>query len=327
MHRLRSRGYVTMRLVDLKPAQRPAVHRLLLVGVVALALSFTLTGCGADPAAIARDQLGPSTTTTASHNDDSGSGAEPDGSPEHGTPVGASRAKRALVRAATNATASQREFHSRVSARIDRHGGGAGVSESGITTVSFRVEGVTSTNGESSMQARAGVGPIGASLDARIVADRLYLRRSRQWYDMGSAGGITLDVGRELFAHPQLYRVSGAERLHDGTLLVQGVVPGPRLAEHARNERSGPISDALQHTTRVSFTARVRGGQLVADTVNGRLGFPGAAHTPAGIDGVSLEFEERYERLPRAVEVKAPAGAVRASSLAQVLLGRSQPPP
>jgi len=114
-------------------------------------------------------------------------------------------------------------------------------------------------------EARVTVGA-GRALLLRIVDDTIYVRAGTRWTNRGSASGIALDVGRELFDHPFLLEPTAAMR--DGTdHLVELAAPPAPLRDYATNERHGPVTELLADATALTITGRVaRTGTLVGDS-------------------------------------------------------------
>lgn len=167
------------------------------------------------------------------------------------------RARLALARATTAAGARGHRFVT--AARI--------TSARGVA-ITARIEGRRTPDGRSEA-VLAWDGPVGLALPAgtgRIVDDQLYARRAhhQEWLELGSASGISLDVGRELLAHPFLLEVVGAAWRGD-ELHVAAVAPAARLRHYAGTERRGPPSELLRSASSLRITASVRSGRLVGD--------------------------------------------------------------
>lgn len=285
---------------------------------------WALAGCGGgDPARLAREHLGPELERTATTGDAAavaGSGvAEP---AEQGVPVDAATARAALLAAARGDTAVARQFRLDVSSLIERAPGSTSpigaVAE--VTRVAVTLEGERAVSGAANATGMLRAGPLQARIVARLVADRLYLRRAGRWYDLGAAGGITLDVGRELLVHPHLVRVRGGERFRNGRLVVRGTVRAGDLTRQARTEPTGLVAAFLSYTHGIRFVAVVRDSQLVADRLTATVRLPQRLARVTGMASVGLEFRETYEPLAIEPTVTAPAHPQRARSLAELLL-------
>jgi hypothetical protein len=296
--------------MGLSATRARAVLPVLLVGACLTALA----GCGTDPATVVRHRLGPATDTTAqrdAHGRDN----------DTGTRLRPWRSRRSLLRAATIDTAGPRRFEMRVDATFDAGAARAASAPqlAGVTSLHIAMRGFRTADGSTAVRGTAGAGPLHQALRARIVDDRLYVLRGGRWFDMGMAGGITLDVGRELFVHPQLVRVTGGRRFSDGHVEVSGTVGRRALAAHAATEPTGLVSTALQHTTGLRFIATVEDGHLTADRFDVGVDIP-VVGTGVDLGSFTLRFTEHYSKLEDTRPVAAPANARRARSLAELLL-------
>jgi hypothetical protein len=100
----------------------------------------------------------------------------------------------------------------------------------------------------------------------RIVDDQLALRTERDtaFRQLGSASGVSLDVGRELLAHPFLLEPRAARGTLDDLALTLDA-PRDELRSYAVTERRGPITELLRDVEHLQITPRVIDGTLVAD--------------------------------------------------------------
>lgn len=101
---------------------------------------------------------------------------------------------------------------------------------------------------------------------------------------LGSASGVSLDVGRELLAHPFLVdtrTASGTKR----SFTITMVAPQARLRSYATHERSGPVSTLLEQAQSLHITAHVRDGNLVADHFTLKL--TGSLSAVTQVDGTT----------------------------------------
>lgn len=307
-----------------------------------LVAALVAAGCGADPARVARDNFSPeraASASTSSRSDDGAgrAGGDIDTLWSRGTPIAATAARSVLLAATRRSTAGERRFDVRVRATIRRadpgvvSGGVDATNVGGIGTatgpwgvlagrdaVSVGIAGYRTADGASAATVDGRLGLLAGSTSLRIVGDRLYVRRSGTWFDLGPAAGITLDVGRELFAHSPLVRVTAGRRLGDGRVLVRGTVSSRGIAAQARSEPTGLVARALALSTGVRFTALVDDGDLVADEIHTGVRMPDTASRVSGITDVRIELVERYERARDLPPVVAPSGSRRPSSLAEV---------
>lgn len=103
-------------------------------------------------------------------------------------------------------------------------------------------------------------------LDLRIVHDRLALRERPRgaWRELGSASGVSLDVGRELLDHPFLLTYARARgRSREATVVL--VAPPEQLRRYATDERRGPVSELLAGATSLTLVAHIAAGELAGD--------------------------------------------------------------
>jgi hypothetical protein len=113
----------------------------------------------------------------------------------------------------------------------------------------------------------------------RIERDRLLVRTKSDstFRDVGSASGVTLDVGRELLAHPQLLEVVDARGSERGARIVLEA-PAMRLRSYATTERQGPVTMLLASVRSLRLVVQVAGGRLVTDR------FALRSRVPADVD-------------------------------------------
>jgi hypothetical protein len=100
----------------------------------------------------------------------------------------------------------------------------------------------------------------------RIVDDQLTIRTDRDaaFRSLGSASGVSLDVGRELLAHPFLLDARDAQGRRDDLVLTL-VAPRDQLRRYATSERRGPVTELLRDVDALQVTPRIVDDELVHD--------------------------------------------------------------
>lgn len=168
----------------------------------------------------------------------------------------AGRARRLLDSAVTKAGDTDRAFQTILDVWIDgRHSHGV---LDGIRTAAGAGTGTLDWDDRRSTLPR---GIIRIESDVVTIATR----EDTPPFELGSAAGIELDVGRELLAHRPLVDVVAA-RGTDGEFTIALVAPARRLRLHAQRERTGPVSELLGSTRSLAIRAHVRNQLLVADS-------------------------------------------------------------
>lgn len=235
-----------------RPIRIPALLAVVaLVGAVA--------GCGGPdaPPSTPKQQPAPPAAPAAVPAATDGCGAAPS-TKSGGTPVTDLVAARASIDRASRArTASGSRFTIRGTANV-----------TGLPSARARITG-TRTAANASAASLRWEGTARALLpDARlrIVRDTIGVRvAGTDWRDLGSASGVSIDVGRELLEHPFLLEARSARRI-DGALEVTLVAPTAALRDYATSERRGPVTDLLRGTRSLRLIARVdSSGALTGD--------------------------------------------------------------
>lgn len=142
------------------------------------------------------------------------------------------------------------------------------------------------TNGdESTALGRIRSGLLSSRATARTHRDRLEIRAGTRRLMHGSAAGISLDVGRELLEHRDLWTVlHGACSPNDETCRIEVALPRRRLIAHLAPEPPGQLVAALRSLNRLTCTVTVRRGEIATTVITARG------------RGVQLRINERYVR-------------------------------
>ncbi|MCW2926639.1 MAG: hypothetical protein JWM86_607 [Thermoleophilia bacterium] len=228
---------------------------------ILVAATVVAVACGGDREAPRRpDAPAPErdrATGTASTRTAKDTCGAPPGTALLGATVPLDRARRAIDAAAAARTGAGSRFHLQLAVDIAR-------LPTATATLSGRRLADNSSTATIDWEGVAGaLLPTG---ELRIVDDVLLLRRTsaQPWRRLGSASGVSLDVGRELLDHPFLLRTVRARRSGSTTVLALDA-PVERLRAYATSERAGPVTDLLARARSLRIVVRVTRGQLVGD--------------------------------------------------------------
>lgn len=175
-----------------------------------------------------------------------------------GRPVDAAAARERLTSAVRAARRTERRFVTNLSLRAGELG-----------PFTARLVGTRRADGSSRATLRwsGAAAALLPDVDLAVHRDRIRIRDAggaSAWRDLGSASGVALDVGRELFDHPFLLRTrsaAGAGRRLD----LRMEAPAAGLRAYATTERRGPITELLRNARSLRITAQVDGATLVGD--------------------------------------------------------------
>lgn len=265
-----------------------------IIRILLLVVVVSLTGCQS-AADTARNKLGPKKDSNAKLKFKAKYGTN------ECTPIRLERGKLILAGAAQRSSSSNNNFMMKLSVKTTASKSAEKVpnpSLSALGLLGVKVSGYRNKNDASESTFAAGIGPLAKKVDMRIINDVLYVKRSGTWYKMGSAGGLMLDIGRELFLHGSLVQVTAANRCTDGYIEVIGKVAGDDVVAQAKTEPTGLVSSALQYTTGLRFKAVIRNRQLESDVIFAGLRIPESTNIPFPIGSVSLTFAEKYTPAP-----------------------------
>lgn len=101
-----------------------------------------------------------------------------------------------------------------------------------------------------------------ADSTVRIVDDRVYVRRGDLWSDLGSAAGVTLDVGRELIVHTSIASPSEVcsgtdEPATLSSRLIEGSVDLRAFRKRADEHGDAQAASLASLVTRLSWAAQL----------------------------------------------------------------------
>jgi hypothetical protein len=107
------------------------------------------------------------------------------------------------------------------------------------------------------------------------------------WTELGSASGIALDVGRELFTHDFLLDVTGTAT-RATTRTVRAMARPAELRAYATAERQGLATELLAGASSLRIDARIDRGLLTADVFRLRTQLPRPWRMRLGSAGVTV---------------------------------------
>lgn len=185
--------------------------------------------------------------------------------PPRGTPQLAP-ARAVVDRAVSRAAAGERRFVTRLNLSTT-----TGLRATALLRGTRRADG--SSSGRLRWQGAASL--LLPDLTLRIADDQLAIRGAHDaaFRPLGSASGVSLDVGRELLAHPFLLEASTARGTLDDLALTLDA-PRDELRDYATHERRGPVTELLRNAELLRITPRVVAGRLVHDRFVLRTAIP-----------------------------------------------------
>ncbi|MCW2971978.1 MAG: hypothetical protein JWN72_251 [Thermoleophilia bacterium] len=182
------------------------------------------------------------------------------------SPTGLATATRALAAATDRASRTRRPFTTDLAITL----------ASGVR-VRGRLSGVRRADGSSAgtLRWQGAARFLLPDQQLRIAGNQLAVRAHAgdRWRALGSASGVALDVGRELFTHPFLLDVTGT----GGTGELRTVRAVARVADlraYATTERQGLATELLAGATALRIDAAISRGTLTADVFTLRTRLP-----------------------------------------------------
>lgn len=205
--------------------------------------------------------------------------------------ISPTEAQNLLARATKNASHSNRKFETDIALKTNTFNSTEPIAMSfvGTHTADDASDGVLTLNQPG----------LHFSMRLRIVENQLFVQRQAEWFLVGSASGLQLDLGRELFLHPHLFHIDVASRdMETQKVQITGKVDPKSLLAHLTAESDGAVASALRRARQITFLAEIEDKTLMSAEIDVNVTKGDSTADSMSSDSFHLRIRERYSPSP-----------------------------